>query len=740
MPGSLSRQSLSINEITKFIIHYMRLSFLLTLLVPLFGGAAAPEPMRSMMERVSPGLSEKVEVEITASGKDSPDWYELSSSVDNRPLIRSNTMVGAAVGLRRYLRDSAGVQLTWDGMEAALPRRLPGVGKAERMTCRARMRYYLNYCTYSYSMAYWDWDRWEREIDWMALHGVNMPLMAEGMGQVWRGTLLRLGYPAERVDSFIAGPAFQAWWLMNNLEGWDGPAPAGHHERQADLARRIIGRMREWGMEPVLPGYGGMVPHDAGEILGIPVRDPGLWLGFVRPAAIEPTDGAFARVADIYYEELTRLYGKASYYSVDPFHEGGDTGGMDLEKCGEAIMDAMRRASPGAVWVAQGWQANPRTEMLRGLSPESVVVLDLQAENQPVWHKRPEIYSRHPWVFCMLHNFGGNEGLFGKMEAMADGYRRALAESPALAGVGMTMEGIETNPVMYELLSDMPWEEEFDLGGWLKDFAETRYGRPHPAATRAWELLARSVYACPADSVQQGTRESLMMARPCDNPRQVSAWSNSRDYYAGEDVVAAAGALLSAAPELGDNGHFIYDVVDLTRQALDEIARKTAASFGEASELGDKEAYRAASARFLRLIELQDSLLATMSRFRVGAWLEQARSRAGGDEAAAAVYERGARRQITTWGPREPAENGRLRDYSNREWSGMLRDVYAPRWKAWFEARLSSWDSDSVPRLDFFAMDDAWVNSQARYAAAPCGNPIEVARGVLAEAVALMGE
>ena len=108
MPGSLSRQSLSINEITKFIIHYMRLSFLLAVLVPLFGGAAAPEPMRSMMERVSPGLSDKVEVEITASGKDSPDWYELSSSVDNRPLIRSNTMVGAAVGLRRYLRDSAG--------------------------------------------------------------------------------------------------------------------------------------------------------------------------------------------------------------------------------------------------------------------------------------------------------------------------------------------------------------------------------------------------------------------------------------------------------------------------------------------------------------------------------------------------------------------------------------------------------------------------------------------------------
>ena len=35
----------------------------------------------------------------------------------------------------------------------------------------------------SYSMAYWDWDRWEAEIDWMALQGINLPLAFTGKPQ-----------------------------------------------------------------------------------------------------------------------------------------------------------------------------------------------------------------------------------------------------------------------------------------------------------------------------------------------------------------------------------------------------------------------------------------------------------------------------------------------------------------------------------------------------------------------------
>lgn len=38
-----------------------------------------------------------------------------------------------------------------------------------------------------------------------------------------------------------------------------------------------------------------------------------------------------------------------------------------------------------------------------------------------------------------------------------------------LKGVGLTMEGIENNPVMYELLCELPWRKSlFTSDEWLK--------------------------------------------------------------------------------------------------------------------------------------------------------------------------------------------------------------------------------------------------------------------------------
>jgi alpha-N-acetylglucosaminidase len=36
------------------------------------------------------------------------------------------------------------------------------------------------------SFAWWDWKRWEKEIDWMALQGVNLPLAFTGQEAIWQ--------------------------------------------------------------------------------------------------------------------------------------------------------------------------------------------------------------------------------------------------------------------------------------------------------------------------------------------------------------------------------------------------------------------------------------------------------------------------------------------------------------------------------------------------------------------------
>lgn len=361
------------------------------LFVFLFGvvGAYALNPVEGMLERIDKGASKKFKIEKTT---DKTDYFELSQRGD-KVCVKGNTWVNIASGVNWYLKYYAGIHLTWNNMSASLPASLPRVNKPERHETNLSLRYDFNYCTFSYSMAFWDWNRWEKEIDWMALHGVNLPLAIVGEECVWRNMLLRLGYSEEEVGKFIAGPAFLAWWEMNNLEGWGGPLPLNWYSQQEKLQKNILSRMREYGMEPVLPGYCGMMPHDAREKLGLNVSDGGLWNGYVRPSNLSATDNRFDEIADIYYEELTRLFGKANYYSMDPFHESADDASIDYDVAGRKLMDAMKRVNKNATWVVQGWTENPRPQMIESMKNGDLLVLDLFSECRPMWGI-PSIWKR----------------------------------------------------------------------------------------------------------------------------------------------------------------------------------------------------------------------------------------------------------------------------------------------------------------------------------------------------------
>lgn len=701
---------------------------------------SAVHPASALMERVCPGSSSRFIFEQT----DTPDdFFELSSAM-GRPLIRGNNAVNVASGLNWYLKYYPGIHLTWGNMTAELPERLPLLKAPVRHTTGLSRRYYLNYCTHSYSMAFWDSDRWQREIDWMALHGINMPLAITGADVVWRNTLLRLGYTAEEADAFVAGPAFQAWWLMNNLEGWGGPNSPEWYKERAALQRDILASMRRWGMEPVLPGYSGMVPHDADVRLGMEVSGKGLWNGFVRPAFLKTSDPKFDLIADIYYDELTRLCGPARYYSMDPFHEGGSTDGVDLAEAGSIITRAMKRANPEAVWVIQGWNENPREELLQGIGKGDVVVLDLASEIKPNWGdpdspsltKRADGYGEHDWMFCMLLNFGGNVGLHGRMDNVIGGFYKARASKydNTLTGVGFTPEGVENNPMMYELFSELIWRpERFDKEEWLRGYARARYGAADADVDRAWRRLAATIYNCPWGNMQQGTTESVFCARPSADVWQVSSWSRMAPYYRPEDVIAAARQFAKAAPRLKGNPNYVYDLVDITRQALSEKGRLTYREMTEALKKGDIKRFDKASERFLALIDAQDRLLSTHPAFSVQPWLESARAM-GKTPQERDLMESNARHLITTWGPREASEEGGLRDYAHREWHGLLGDLYRTRWATWIDAQRAAMES-GVPaaEIDFYSIDEKWVNDRGDYTLSPCGEAVEAALSAIRE-------
>ena len=705
------------------------IAFMLFIALQLF----AATPIDGLLERIDKGASRKIMTETVRSDH---DFFEITSK-NGKPLIRGNNYVSIASGINWYLKYSVGVHLTWNSMHASLPATLPLVQGVERHTTDIKHRYYLNYCTLSYSMAFWDWKRWEQELDWMALHGINLCLDIVGTDVVWRNVLLKLGYTKDEANQFIAGPAFQAWWLMNNLEGWGGPNSDNWYQQRERLQKQIMKRMKELGINVCLPGYSGMVPHDAKQRLGLDVADPGKWNDYKRPAFLQPTSKRFAEIASIYYKEQQRLYGKADFYSMDPFHEGGNAGGVDLRKAGEAIMGAMKAVNPKAVWVVQAWGACPYPSMIKHLNNGDMLVLDLYSENRPQWGDpestwyRKEGFNGHDWAFCMLLNFGGNVGMFGKLQHVVDEYYKARCSSfnSTMKGVGLTMEGIENNPVMYELVSELPWRDaKFAWKEWLHDYVEARYGNINNAKVHdAWLLLARSVYGAGDKIVEQGCHESVLCARPALDVYQVSSWSEMEEFYNPDDVINAARLMVEASHEVKANDNFRYDLVDVTRQAIAEQARYVYDEVVAAYKAKDRKMFDYTTKRFLDILLQQDRLLSSMPDFMVGRWLRSARNM-GLNDKERNHYEWNARVQITTWGNRSAAEYGGLREYAHKEWNGVLADFYYPRWKAYFEALAATLDGKPMKQLDFYAMDEKWTLQHNVYPYEAQGDAVDYAK------------
>ncbi|NDV64722.1 alpha-N-acetylglucosaminidase [Bacteroides sp. 224] len=717
-----------------------KIFFFITFIIVLISGLKAANPVDHLLNRIGgKGTSKRFIVAIApASGNN--EYFTISSE-NGKPKIVGDSYLSVATGIHWYLKYYANVFLTWNNLTTDLSTvELPLPTKEETRSTSLKHRYYLNYCTYSYSMAFWDWERWQKEIDWMALHGINMPLALTGTEVIWRNVLTKkLGYTKAEANEFIAGSGFQAWFLMNNLEGWGGPNPDRWYDKQEALQKKIVARMRELGMQPVLAGYSGMVPSNINSKKGWNISDPGKWCGFQRPGFLLPTDENFDEMAKYYYDEMQKLYGTSDYYSMDPFHEGGSVKGVNLTAAFQAIYDAMKKHSKHSKtpqWVIQSWQENPSQTALNALEPGTLIVLDLFSDARKKWaqwdgYKQTTTGNRHQFVFCVLNNFGGRTGMHGRLErTMKEFFEAKLRYPETMTGIGTTMEGIENNPVVYEMAYELAWRKpaEVQVNNWISEYVRYRYGHTSPEAEQAWNLLLNGIYNCPTN--QDGVTESVLCARPALTIKSVSTWSTAAIYYNVEEVREAAKLLLSQSDVLSDS-NYMYDLVDVTRQSLADYAYRLLTQINTAHTSGDVQARNALMDRFLEVILDQDELMNTIPDFMLGKWISSAR-KLGKTLAEKELYEKNARLQVTTWGPLAAANAGGLHDYSNREWGGLLKDYYYKRWKTYFDCIK---EEKPVPTAtEFFQMEYEWANSvtsENSYPNTAQNDPIKVVREII---------
>ncbi len=667
------------------------------------------------------------------------DYFRLSAE-GGKVKIQGNNGVSLATGLNHYLKYFCQVNISQVGDQVTMP---PAVILPESPVFRetkAKIRYSYNYCTLSYAMAFWGEHEWRQELDWLALNGVNVVLDATAQEEVWRRFLGGLGYSHKEVKDFVAGPAYYAWAYMANLYGFGGPVHDSWFSERTELARRNQLIMRKLGMKPVLQGYSGMVPVDIlGHDENAEIIPQGTWCSFRRPAMLKTTAPVFRDYAKRFYAAQKEVYGdEGIYFATDPFHEGGNTGGLSERVIAKEVLSAMLEAEPKAVWMIQSWQTNPASELLAGLSDveqgkEHALILDLYAEKNPHHHEgKPgnpnhgytDEFDKTPWLFCMLNNFGGRLGLHGHLDNLAKNIPFAFNNREKIAGIGITPEASVNNPVLYDFLFDCVWQEDgasemptIDLSSWLSDYARRRYGAESESAKAAWEIFKDTVYKAELNILGQGAPECVFDARPTLEVKTASTWGNAVICYDKKDLEQAARLLLSDYDALKDSPGYLYDVATVLLQVLSNQVQDCYDALVAAYHAKDSAAFGEKAEELLSLSDKMEAVTGSSGYYMLGTWVERAKALAqNADDFTRKLYQMNAKSLITTWGSYNQSEIGKLHDYSNRQWSGLIGDFYKKRWEMWLDARKKELAGEAFPeKIDWFAWEWAWVRSDKRY-------------------------
>jgi len=650
--------------------------------------------------------------------------------------VEGSTPSALLFGVNWYLKYVARMQVSPDGDQLGDGHRLPLPTAPIEIETPYAWRYALNENVDGYSAPYWDWARWQREIDVLALCGVNAMVIERGADMVLYRTFRDFGYSDAEIRAWIAQPAHQNWQLMGNLCCFNGPISRELLQKRAASARKIIARLRELGITPVLPGFYGIVPHDfARRFPGAHLIPQGEWAGFTRPDWLDPRDPLFARIAAAFYRHQHELFGDTRIYDMEVFQEGGDSGDVPVPQAARAVQDALTAAHPGADWMMLAWQGNPRQALLSGVDRAHLLIVDIDHERVPR-DERMRDFQGAPFLFGGLWEFGGRTTLGANTANITTRLQRVARNNGNMTGTAVFTEGMDTNPFAFDLFTEMAWRTApLDLSHWTSEYAQRRYGVADSHALRAWQVLLASAYDIHIDEVvfnseRDAAQESLFNAQPSLTAVKVSNWSPEAMRYDAAAFKGALAELLQAAPRLRNDS---YDLVDVARQALANESRALLPQIKAAYDSRDRTRFSELARRWLRLMDLQDELLASNRAFLLGAWLAYVQPWASTPaERARLNYD--ARSILTTWGDRKASEDAHLHDYGNRDWAGLTRDYYRARWAAYFhslEEELRT--SRPAPPIDWFALGEAWNRGTQRYAERPRGDPYRIATRIARE-------
>ena len=698
----------------------------------------ATNTLSEMCERLFPQHAHSFQFQLLTDSVDI-DRFTLESD-NGKILIKGNNRNSLAVGLNHYLKYYCQAHVSWYASDSVvMPAQLPEVEAPVILRSKCKNRFFLNYCTFGYSMPYWKWSDWERLIDWMALNGVTMPLAITGQESIWYKVWTEMGLSDEEIRTYFTGPAHLPWHRMSNVDYWQSPLPQSWLADQEKLQKLILERERAFDMTPILPAFAGHVPAELKELYPeAKIYTMSQWGGYdekYRSHFIDPMDSLYSVIQHRFLEEQTKVYGTNHIYGIDPFNEVDSPNWNEefLSNVSDKIYKSIQDVDSAAQWLQMTWMfyhakekwTQPRIKsFLNAVPQDKLILLDYYCDYTEIWRDTEQYYGK-PYIWCYLGNFGGNTFLAGDLNDVDFKIDRLFKEGgDNVYGLGVTLEGLDVNPLMYEFVFERAWENSMPAHQWIANWAQCRGGNVDNHIVKAWKQLYEKIYTSAALCGQA----VLMNARP--QLEGVEGWNTLPGYdYKNIDLWEIWKELLKAEGVYHSEYHF--DVINVGRQVLGNLFADYRDKFADCYRKKDLEGTKVWGQRMDQLLLDVDRLLCCSPVLSIGKWIKDARDFAV-NEQEQKYYEENARCILTVWGQKDT----QLNDYANRGWGGLTRTFYRERWKRFTEeviaamTRHKNFDEEKFHQ-DITQFEYEWTLKNEDFPITSEENPISLAKELI---------
>ena len=514
------------------------------------------------------------------------------------------------------------------------------------------------------------------------------------------------------------------------------------------LQLQSLERQRQFGMISVLGCFSGHIPAALVQLRpNVSVTQSPNWGGFPEGECcnylLDPNDPMFGTIAHLFMQAQKEVYGEDHWYNCDTFNEmdPASTDPSYLQSTSAAVINGIQSVDAQGKWLMQGWlfhsgfwTAQNVQAYLSGVSNDSMMILDLNSDAGPVFSE--QTYFGKPFIWNMLHNYGGRRGVYGDIPTIASKPVADKRSYPAaMQGIGITPDALENTQIVYEMMLEMGWRSEaVSASEWVTQYVWRRYNcdvRECPLAHQAWQ---ESLLPC-AYTNMQSPALSLMQQHPSltmDDYR----WYNTTCVTAGWRLLYAAAMEMSMTKDVP--GPMLYDLTDVCYQILGNlhwdlhaIMQSTYQRFQFVGDVDISRRLQALFSNLENLITVADELLSTNPNYMLGPWTASARAW-GSDEKEKALLEFNAKNQVTLWGP-----TGQISDYACKSWAGLHKSYYLPRWQLFGEALYNCSLSYSQPERqcsgrfpeeyesDLLQLEQAWGEAATAFPTNPVGDNLE---------------